>query len=315
MTLQYFDPDYELTIGVKKFSLDKNNPIYKDAVDIQDTLTLKDFQIDFRAALSSSAGSNIMSLTICNPPDKLYNGLKGVQGKKPFIRLKAGFKNGKVDQIFLGNIDKIDASREGVNNKIVLTCSDGSFNIREGYSVRSYPAGTQVQTIIRDIAEDMVVPISFNYDFNENLANIPTEIPYAMSFSQNSFQALTNFTQSLGLESTYVQSKLLIYKQNLFQKVTIATKISPDTGLVGSVAYASNGSEFVDDTTVEKDGIKFKCLLNGAIMPESYIEVVSDNIKGIYKVVSVVHEGSFEGSSWFSTVTCAGSFEETEVPE
>lgn len=303
MTSQYFDCDYELRVGVDKFELANNN-IYKDTLDVQDVLVLKDFHIEFRVELTNSSGSNTAQITIYNPPDKIFNGLKKIQGKRPYIQLKAGFKAGKIDQLFVGNVDKVKSVREGINNQITLICSDASFNKREAYTQRTYPAGTAVSTIITDLADDLALAYGF-------IENISDTIPSNISFSGNSDKILKDVADAFNVQTSVQSGRLFAVRPEEFQSVTIATKVTPETGLVGSITYESNGTELSDDPSItNKEGISFKMLLNGSIIPEGYVEVVSENFNAIYKVTKVVHTGSFEGNDWFTAVTCSGTFTE-----
>lgn len=59
--------------------------------------------------------------------------------------------------------------------------------------------------------------------------------------------------------------------------------------------------------TISRRGIKFKTLLNGAITPNKLVAVEVPDKEGVrrksfYKAIKVVHNGSFEGESWYTEV-------------
>ena len=85
--------------------------------------------------------------------------------------------------------------------------------------------------------------------------------------------------------------------------------ISPETGLVGSPEPFHNDIKPTKKVTKSSkkskkptDGVKFKCEMNGAILPEKTIWLKSHDYDGAFKVVSVVHSGDKEGKDWTTEV-------------
>ena len=65
--------------------------------------------------------------------------------------------------------------------------------------------------------------------------------------------------------------------------------ISPTTGLIGA-------------PTKTKTGVRFTCLLNPKLFPESHISLQSSSINGIYKIKSAVHTGNARDGQWQTEV-------------
>ena len=87
--------------------------------------------------------------------------------------------------------------------------------------------------------------------------------------------------------------------------------ISPETGLIGSTEPFHNDIKPTKKVTKSSkkakkptDGVKFKCQMNGAILPEKTIWLKSRDYDGPFKVVSVSHNGDKEGKEWVTEVEC-----------
>ena len=97
----------------------------------------------------------------------------------------------------------------------------------------------------------------------------------------------------------YVQDQKawLIPKQTRTEKV-VAT-LTENTGLIGSPALYENigGSKQKDKNKPDK-GATIECQLNGAITAGSTVQIFSDKLKGLYKVISATHSGDYEGTNW-----------------
>lgn len=83
--------------------------------------------------------------------------------------------------------------------------------------------------------------------------------------------------------------------------------ISPETGLIGSPEPFHNDIKPTNKVTKSSkkakkpsDGVKFKCEINGAILPEKTVWLKSRDYDGAFKVISVSHTGDREGKNWTS---------------
>jgi hypothetical protein len=78
-------------------------------------------------------------------------------------------------------------------------------------------------------------------------------------------------------------------------------KFTPETGLIGSPTVLDNSSDSLQgNSDLPKIGIKFKVLLDGALLPNRLVKIESREYDGVFKIQKVTHTGDFRGNPWFT---------------
>ena len=290
-----FGAKYKLVVGLPLKIDDANvDQLYT----IREEFTITDNQITFKLNKSNSSSANVGSITIVNAPQAMVGLLQQSQGQRSTISFKAGFESDSIlSELFKGVIEGVTITDNGVDHLTKLTLSDGGSNIREFSTRRTYRKGTSIDTIIQDLIGDCKLPTGPIYKVNK-------EIQSSKSFSGPAHKALTSIAELYGLNysiqdgiATLVPSLAGTSKANVIE-------VSTDTGMVGSPSIGSQATNLSKDGTSAKSGTKIKVLLNGDIRPENFVDVTSENVNGLYKVESVQHLGDYEGSTWFTYLTC-----------
>ena len=289
-----FGAKYELVIGVP-LKIDKGN--VDQLFTITEEFTLKDNQITFKVSKNNSSAANTSTITIMNAPRELRGKLQQTQGQRPTIALKAGFKSDKeLAVLFKGVVESVQESDDGSTHQLKLSLSDGGSNIREFTTKRTYPKGTSVDTIMRDLIGDSGLAAGPIYE-------VKKEILSSKTFSGSSHKALTSLAETYGLNFS-IQDGIANLVPSFAGTEAQIIEINANNGMVGSPSIGSEAANLANDGTSSKSGVKVKVLLNGDIRPENLVDIKSEQVNGVYKVESVLHLGDYDGTTWFTEVVC-----------
>ena len=289
-----FGAKYELIIGVP---LEVNVGNTDQLFTITSNFTLKDNQIVFKIGKNNSSTANHSTITVMNAPKEMLGQLKQAQGQRSIIAFKAGFESDQtLPEIFKGVVENVQEQDDGVTHRLKLTLSDGGSNIREFSTKRTYPKGTSVDTIVRDLIGDSGLAAGPIFQLNK-------EIQSPKSFSGSSHKALTTIADTFGLNYSIQDGIATLVPSNAGTSVQVI-EINAENGMVGSPSVGGQSANLAKDGTSSKVGVKVKVLLDGNIRPENFVDIKSEGVNGVYKVESVQHMGDYEGGTWFSEVTC-----------
>ena len=115
---------------------------------------LNEHQITFR--IPKGTNSDNAEIVLYNITENIRQTLVQYGSTLPTIQLKAGYvTQQELPLLFQGEVTKIVETFEGATRVTRLTVKSGSTNIKEAYSVRTFKAGTSLDTIIRTLIKDM----------------------------------------------------------------------------------------------------------------------------------------------------------------
>lgn len=306
---------YKLTIGIPSSSnskLDKKTSSYKGAVDL-DTSTqssssktnayeLTTYQIMFSIKKDNNKEPNKSSITIVNLNDDTVNYINNNIKNNLAIILAVGYENEELIQVFKGTVQWISDTKDGTDRQTELHCLDGGINLMEARTSRSYPKGTKYSRVVNDLITDLGTTRG-----SVNITNDKT-LPSSIAISGNTGTNLNNITRSIDHNFSIQDGSAYVTPQDGRLPANSAY-ISSETGLIGSPQPFHNDIKPAKKVTKKTkknkkptDGVRFKCEINGSILPEKTIYLKSKNYDGAFKVVSVVHKGNYEGNDWTSEV-------------
>jgi hypothetical protein len=255
--------------------------------------------ISFEINKDDSDKANKGFITITNTSDDIVDYLEANSGNSVAVILEAGYSEdygGQLKTIFKGNVERIEDVFDKETRQTKLILGDASVNIREALSSRYYPSGTPVKTVLRDLTKDMGLSVG-------NMETIDDSKMTRKSYSWmgKSSSILKELSKELEADYSIQDGQVYIIKYNGLLRQRVAY-ISETSGLLGSPEplSQSEGKAQTDDAPVK--GIRFRCLLDGAIKPGSTVYVKSRKYDGAYKVTKVTHKGEYEGSNWESNV-------------
>ena len=276
------------------------------AVDEYNSMSFKDHQIEFSIEKNGgdSSDDNKAELTIYNMSDSSVNYMMNNAGNKMYATLKAGYRDDGIKIIFRGNVVKVFDKFEGPNRMTKFVLSDGGLALKEQLSSRSYPRGTKVDKIVEDLLLDVDLPLGSVAKLGDNVT-----IKHRMVFHGKTVDQLKrvlesrNYAFNIQDSFSYVIAKAQAEaKKDAESKKQGIVVLNSGSGLIGSPSYVDESASMTSKETKENspNGIQFKSLLNGSLVPNGYVKIQSRTINGIFRITKVVHKGNYEGNAWFT---------------
>ena len=300
-------PDLILDPNQRKLSRARLLESYFASEDTN-SLAIKDHQIQFsiEKAGGDSSDGNTAEVTVFNLSDDTVNYLNSNAGDKTFISLKAGYADSGMKTIFRGNLVKVSDKRERPLRKTKLTLSDGGVFVKEQLTSRSYPKGTKLDKVVDDLLVDIDLPRASVTKLGDDVVTKHRTVLYGKTSDQLK-RVLESRNYAFNIQDSFVyviaraQEKAKEEAQSKDQTQSVAV-ISAQTGMLGSPSFIDDSASM---TTREADinppsGVKFRSLLNGSLVPNTYVKIQSRDFNGIYRITKVTHKGDYEGDEWFS---------------
>jgi len=272
--------------------LDKNIQTAKDKKNAYELTT---HQISFTITKDNTKDPNKAEITIFNLDDDLVNYINNNINHTLAIILEAGYV-GEIKTIFKGTVAKIADTWDRGTRETKLRCTDGGINVGEAMSSRSYPAGTPVKNVIRDLSADLGTTVgSIEIDTELKTFNAPVSFVGSTASQIGKLTDSINHNFSIQDGATYVTPR----DKRLPQQ---SAYLSYETGLKKDPEPLSQGNKKNKKNKTPSDGVGFTCQLDGSILPESTVYVKGRSYEGALKVTKVTHSGSFEESDWTTRV-------------
>lgn len=272
--------------------LDKNVQTSKDKKNAYELTT---HHISFTISKDNGKEPNKAEITIFNLDDDLVNYINNNIDHSLAIILEAGFV-GEIKTIFKGTVAKIADKWDTGTRQTKLRCTDGGLNVGEAMTSRSYPAGTPVKNVFKDLAGDLGTTLgAIEIDTSLSTFNAP------VGFVGNTSAQIGKLAESINHNYSIQDGAIYITPRNkrLPQQ---SAYLSDLTGLKNDPEPLSQGSKKNKKNKTPSDGVGFSCQLDGSILPESTVYVDSRSFKGALKVTKVTHTGGYEESEWTTRV-------------
>lgn len=263
---------------------------------------LTEYQISFNIKKDNNKDPNQGEITIYNLSDDTVNYINRSIRNNLAVALSVGYEGQELTMIFKGTVQWVSDSFNNTERRTVLHCLDGGINIAEARTSRSYPKGTKVKKVVGDLVKDLGT--------TEGNIHIDTEQTLSSStvMCGNTSHYLENICRGIDHNVSIQDGSVYVTPRSQMSSARCAY-ISPETGLVGSPEPFHNDIKPTKKVTKSTkkakkptDGVKFKCEMNGAILPEKTVWLKSHDYDGAFKVVSVVHSGDKEGKDWTTEV-------------
>lgn len=306
---------YKLLIGSATDTTQKRtkNSSFKSTVDLDDKLEntsksssnlylLTQHQISFNIKKDNNKDPNKAEITVYNLSDDTVNYINRSIRNNLAVALAVGYEGQELIMIFKGTVQWVSDVFDGTERKTALHCLDGGINIAEARTSRSYPKGTKVKTIVKDLVKDLGT--------TEGNIHIDTEeaVSSSVAFCGNTSHYLEGICRGIDHNVSIQDGSIYVTPRSQMSGARSAY-ISAETGLIGSPEPFHNDIKPTAKVTKTSkkakkptDGVKFKCQINGAILPEKTIWLKSRQYDGGFKVVSVTHTGDKEGKQWTTEV-------------
>lgn len=306
---------YKLLIGSATDTRQKRtkNSSFKSTVDLDTKISsttkssstlylIEHHQITFNIKKDNNKDPNQGEITVFNLSDDTVNYINRSIRNNLAVALAVGYEGQELMMIFKGTVQWVSDTFNGTERRTVLHCLDGGINISEARTSRSYPKGTKVKTIVSDLVKDLgTTEGNIHIDTDETVSS-------SVAMCGNTSHYLESICRGIDHNVSIQDGSVYVTPRSQMSGARSAY-ISPETGLIGSPEPFHNDIKPAAKTTKKSkkakkptDGVKFRCQINGAILPEKTIWLKSRNYDGGFKVVSVTHTGDKEGREWITEV-------------
>lgn len=310
-----FNHAYKLLIGqsTNVSAKQSSNSSFQSTVDLDTKLgsttksssnlyLLEKHQMTYSIQKDNNKDPNKGQITLYNLSDDTVNYINKNIRNNLAVALAVGYEGQELVLIFKGTVQWVSDTFNGVDRKTDLHCVDGGINISLARTSRSYPKGTKVSKIVTDLVTDLGT--------TKGTVTVDTDatISSASVMCGNTSHYLDSICKSID-HNVSIQDGSVYVTPRTQRQGTQSAYISPTTGLIGSPQPFHNDVKPTTKTTKTSkkakkptDGVKFKCQVNGSLLPEKTVWLKSNDYDAAFKVVTVTHTGDFEGKDWTSEV-------------
>ena len=272
------------------------------------TLDLSNLAFRFETSIQLIASPKTLKVKVYNVAPRTLQIIlqEGLQ-----IELIAGYSQ-SYSTIFSGQIRQVSIGKEnGTDTFVDIQATDNDLLFRDGFISTTISAGSTNTQRLRQVHGILNTP---EQELLINSTDPGTQLPRGKVFHGKAVNYFDSTAAQLGSSYHVENNKLII---NDINKYTSDEKVIIDrsTGMIG-----------LPQQTIQ--GIQVKCLLNpniklgaGILLDNNSIQIkqqafgVSEepkwelntnplNSDGIYKVISITHEGSIRGSNWYTNIIC-----------
>ncbi|WP_432443036.1 phage protein [Martelella lutilitoris] len=252
-------------------------------------------RIEFSINKGISSKQNSADIRLYNLTESHRNAM----GKEfDSITLEAGYippgDDGNVGVIFKGAVRDVEHEKTQDGNIITtISCGDGDKAIRKATISKSYPKGTPVKTVVKDIYAEMEKKgmARGEWKFPDNMKET-FDRPYAMC------GMCSRELDVIGKGHKFYWSS---------QNETL--EIIPGDGTVGGIVLLTPDTGMIGTPSITDNGVRVSCLLNPEIRPNRRVQIKSDTLEmnasnGIYRVSEVSFTGNNQDGEFRCDLTC-----------
>lgn len=291
-----FKRSYELIIGTPNSG--------KGLQIIGDEDANKGLQISFQVKkhIDNKENSNTCSIDLYNLSE---DSIKYIQKPNMAIVFKVGYNNDN-KLLFQGMISEIDTDdrSSGNDRKTTLKCVPAdSLTYRPTIS-KTFPANTTPRQIIMYLVgqSSTITKASFNS------TKIDTKFPFGYPVEGNVKSILNELARDFQFHYRIDGKRLYVSDPDKYESpnsVERAFQISPETGLLGVPTFSSSDGKKTKEDTDNRNGVKFRSLINPLITPGSAVSLRGSTIEEIVRVNSAEYKGDWRGNTWELTCHCS----------
>lgn len=230
---------------------------------------------------------------------------KGVE-----LILAAGY-NEAFGQIWSGQLRSVSHVKQGADWITKCEGGDGEKLMRTSRIAQSYKAGTQIATVIRDVAKATGLKPG---NLEQQLATLRprgglTQYVYGTAVSGVASEALYRLLSAVGLNYSVQDGQLQVLADGASISNGQIFLLSSSSGLVGSPEIGEESVQTAPGaakTAGKKHVLKVKSLLNHQLTPGSQVQIQSANLNGAYRIEKLEHRGDTHGgdASWITEMEC-----------
>ncbi len=276
--LRHFGRVYKLTL------YRTSTPLFDEQFSVNQTdsgIEITDLRMEFEVERNLTKHPNSCSITVTN----LNKAARTALSKKPLkVVLEAGY-DGVARLLYSGDMVFGMSTLKGPDWSTLIQCGDGDRISASARINRSYPGGTAVKSVLKDLAESMGQKLPANVLRDRNL---DSELQGYAAFGSTSDQltrVLLPFDYTWSIQNGQLQ----------------ILKISETAGdyLIDETASIIGSPEFGSPPRSGKPPhVTVKMLLYPELRPGGRAKVKTAALNGTYKIHNVKHSGDTHGEHW-----------------
>lgn len=249
-------------------------------------LIISDLNIAFDIQRSYQISSNTATFTIYNAKKETRD--KIVQKDNQII-LKAGYEDEGMGTIFSGLIFEGSSKKNGTEWITEIIANDYGKNITNIFKQTinfAYKEGIPINMVINDIASLLGLIVNGL----ENSAQIFMNNAKVFSgMIKDVIQNIANILKVNDIGLYFDSNEMVIYNLNRKTSKFGLVNINQNNGLIGSVEEITDNSD-----ANAKKRYAFISLLNSKIKPNCLINLISENVQGLF----IVEKANFKGDNF-----------------
>lgn len=249
-------------------------------------LVISDLNVSFDITRNYKPEDNTASFTIYNAKKETRD--KIVKENNNII-LKAGYEDEGIGNIFSGLVFEGSSKKQGTEWVTEILASDYGANVTNIFKQNvnfSYKEGIPITMPINDIISILGITVSGLENASQIFMN------NAKVFSgmlKNVIQNITNILKVNNVGLYFDNNEMVIYNLGQQSSKFGIVNISQSNGLLGSVEEITDNS-----SETKKKRYSFVSMLNSKIRPNSLINLVSQNVNGLF----IVEQANFKGDNF-----------------
>jgi hypothetical protein len=250
------------------------------------TLKLTDLHMSFEIVKSLKPKTpNTAELHVINLNPDHRKQLQELE--KVYVSVEAGYETG-TSLIFRGDLRDVVSTREGADWITTIT-SDSGRRARKKRIMKSFAPGASVGEVLQSAAKAMGLRLG-----NTATKTVTAKIKgtqadkffngYALAGAVS--DELDRLARSSGLEWS-IQDDELQFLDDGTPLAELGIVLTPETGLIGSPERGNKGV------------MTARCLIIPDVYPGRRVQIVSEHVKGVYRVETTKHRGSTFDKDWY----------------
>lgn len=217
--------------------------------------------------------------------------------------LEVGYVATGLHKIVTGNVKEISTRDHGTDTVTRILIGEAYSALNQNRAGGTLPAGKTGEDFLEMIRGNMPGIAKGAYTGS----GVKKVLPYGLPVNTTPKDALDEFCEANQLEWRVENNALYVTDQaGLVNKnKTTAPVISATTGMIGIPFRTTEKGKKIKGSKTRRKGVQFNALLNASIAPGILIYLLSEDIKGWYKINDVEYLGDYRGNDWYVSCFCS----------
>lgn len=220
------------------------------------------------------------------------------------VELRAGYVTDKaLPLVFSGQIISVTTDKVGLDNITTMVCQDSALVTKNVNKTLSFQPGVKYNEII----DEMVYALRNSGMVVGQYERAAKSAAKFFSVCTGGYSVEGNLMDNLVAVCNQVEYRAYIllgklYIEPRFRPLRVATVVVSSTDIKGKVSVDEDTSSKSVKQDNNKTGVTLTTPLNGGLDTRRTLTLTDTRFSGSYKITSVKHKLSYEGSAWDTTV-------------